>query len=241
LENRSATDVQKSKVLHDYAFNVALDTLHEKGFLLAAEDLDPINSSLPEAAFVLVKGAAKIFDYSTFENLAKHEKSLDKILSSQPTGNREQRRRTPGKKGSGGGVFGDLKVLVDAFFKDSIQVRIDNLQGVGFIGPISRGYLREDIQNLIFKYGSKPQGEWAMLAQVTRTPSYYDAASLQLESSLAESGGEDAGEVQTASNALNEVLDIMNSFQEFMGSAAYPDVSVSPIAVFRETLPLSES
>lgn len=237
LERRSTTDIQKNKILHDYAFNMALDSLEEKGYLLKADDLELDTSSIPESAFVLVKGSVKIFDYATFQNLAKHEKDLNKLFpSEQPTGSRDQRRRSGTKKNNS--LFGELKILVDAFFEDSIQITVTNAQGISFIGPVNREHLREDIRNLIFKFGSKPQGEWGMLAQITRTLSSQRAASLQLETSVVELEELPAEDIQTASSVLNEVLDAMNSFQEFMGSAAYPDVSVSPIAVYRETMPL---
>lgn len=233
VERKNATDIQASKVLHDYAFNLALSSLEEEGLLLVADDLDPYTSSIPEAAFVLVKGSAKIFDYSTFDNLATHEKDLDKLFSSeQPSGNREQRRQQ-GKKKSNSSALGELKTVVDAFFKDAIQITVTNNQGFSFIGPVTRQYLREEIHNLIFKYGSKPQGEWGMLAQVTRISSLPGEARQQLSVAINESENP-FEEMQTASSALNKVLDVMNSLQELMGSAAYPDVAVSPIAVYRE-------
>lgn len=131
VERRNTGDIQKNKVLHDYAFNVALTSLEEKGFLLVADQLDPSTTHTPEAAFILVKGSAKIFDYSTFQNLAEHEKDLNKIFpSKQQTGNRDQRRQQGSKSNASQGkrqsAFGELKVLVDAFFQDMIQVRITN-------------------------------------------------------------------------------------------------------------------
>lgn len=231
---KATADSHTSKVLHDYAFNLALEALEDENLLLEADNFNPSISSMPEAAFVLVRGSAKIFDYSTFENLAKHEKDLDKLFSlEQPASNREQRRQQ-GRRNDNKSVFGDLKILVDAFFRDAIQIRIVNDQEVSFIGPVTRGFLREEIQNLIFKYGSKPQGEWVMLAQVTRVSSSPGDAASRLETAMNSTGGVAYENMETASDALNTVLDVMNSLQEVMSSAAYPDISVSPIAVYRE-------
>lgn len=242
-EKKDATDIQKSKVLHDYAYNLAHGSLEEQGFLLQAEHLSPADSSAPDDAFILVRGNAKIFDYATFKNLAEHEKKLDKLFSSdEALGNRDQRRsQNKSNKKNGNrndGIFGEIKVLVDAFFADSIQVQITNAENAGFVGPLAREYLREDIRDLIFKYGSKPQGEWTMLAQIGRVPTLPGIAAQQLEEQIEESEEKSQEEIETASSALNQVLEIMNSLQEVMGSAAYPDFSISPIAIYREVHPL---
>lgn len=239
---KETENVQESKILHDYAYNLALNSLEEQGFLLRADELSLANTSATEDAFILVKGNAKIFDYGTFKNLADHERDLNKLFSSdEPSGNREQRRnQSKGNKKSrnqNDSIFGEIKVLVDAFFADSIQAQITNSQNVGFVGPLARDYLREDIGDLIFKYGSKPQGEWSMLAQIGRVPTLPGIAAQQLQEAIEETEETSPEEIETASNVLNEVLDVMNSFQEMMGSAAYPDFSVSPIAIYREIQP----
>lgn len=239
VEGRNGSENQRSKILHDHAFNVALGSLREQGYLLIADDLDPDIASVPEAAFVLVRGTAKIFDYSTFQNLAEHEKDLDKILSNKPPENRQQRRNA-GNRQNNKSMFGEIKVLVDAFFKDAIQVRVTNRRDVSFVGPFTRGHLREDIRDIIFKYGSKPQGEWTMLAEINRSPSQGESASQQLETATLALENVSGKDIRTASNVLNEVLDVMNSFQEVISSAAYPDVSVSPIALYREVHPIQE-
>jgi hypothetical protein len=175
--------------------------------------------------------------------LAKHEKDLYKLFSSDETsGNRDQRRsQNKGDKKNSSrndSMFGEIKVLVDAFFADSIQVQITNAENAGFVGPLTREYLREDISDLIFKYGSKPQGEWTMLAQISRVPTLPGIAARQLEEQIEESEETSQEEIETASSALNQVLEVMNSLQEVMGSAAYPDFSISPIAIYREVHPL---
>lgn len=242
-EKKEATDIHKSKVLHDYAYNLAHGSLEDQGFLLQADHLSPADSSTLDDAFILVRGEAKIFDYATFKNLAEHEKKLDKLFSSEETsGNRDQRRNhnKSNKKSShrSDSIFGDIKVLVDAFFADSIQVHITNTQDAGFVGPLTREYLREDIRDLIFKYGSKLQGEWTMLAQIGRVPTLPGIAAQQLEETIGESEEASQEEIETASSALNQVLEVMNALQGVVGSAAYPDFSISPIAIYREVQPL---
>lgn len=234
-EKRNINDTQSSKILHDHAFNLAHDSLNDQNYLIDVSHYDSSQEPIHDSAFVLIKGDAKIFDYSTFQNIAAHEKQLNRIFPSKPEGeSRQQRRKQPKNKNDN--VFGEIKVLVDAFFKDAIQVRVKNRYGISFVGPLSREHLREDIYNLIFKYGSKLQGQWVMLAAVTRVTSNPNLSS---EITSAAEKTEDSGnsDIQSGSDVLNEVLDEMNSLQEFISSAAYPDITVSPIALYREIQP----
>jgi hypothetical protein len=48
---KNTTDLKENKVLHDYAFKVALNSLRDQGFLVE-ENFD----SMPETGFMLVKG-----------------------------------------------------------------------------------------------------------------------------------------------------------------------------------------
>ena len=125
------------------------------------------------------------------------------------------------------------------FLDNVVQVALVNDQGVKFVGVLNRTQLREDLRSLIFKYGSKPQGTWAMLAQVTRIP--------QPGPSLKEPGQWDQlfdkssfDELSSVHTAFELMLSMVNSLQEFVGSVVYPDVAVSPIAVYREILPLEK-
>ncbi len=63
---KNATDLRQNKVLHDYAFNVALDSLRDQGFLL-----EDSFGSIPEMGFVLVEGLVRIFGYETIGNTRK--------------------------------------------------------------------------------------------------------------------------------------------------------------------------
>jgi hypothetical protein len=116
----------------------------------------------------------------------------------------------------------------------TMRVRITNTEDCGFIGPLAREHLREDIRNLICKHGSNPSGEWAMLAEITRIPL------------LGESPEEIVGETEAApegsvSNMFDQMLSSFNSLQEYLGSASYPDIAVSPVAVYREIHPNPET
>jgi len=138
---KNATDLRQNKVLHDYAFNVALESLREQGFLLE----NGLNS-MPDTGFVLLEGPVRIFDYETFSTIAENFDKLDEFFSSNLTkGELKKRRESPGHR-----RFVNSKVLIDTFFKDAIRVRLTDAEGQGLVGPLSREHLRDNMRNLIF-------------------------------------------------------------------------------------------
>jgi hypothetical protein len=77
------TEVQQSKVLHDYAFAVALEALDKNGLFF--EITDPDRSQLPQTntAFILVRGSASLLDYGLLKHLAENETMLNSLFTPQ--------------------------------------------------------------------------------------------------------------------------------------------------------------
>jgi hypothetical protein len=128
--------------------------------------------------------------------------------------------------------------LFDPVIGPVIQITLETENDVVFKGNLTREFLREDIRSLIFKYGAFPQGEWAMLAQVSNVPPRnqqdelredFDAALQQLK----------ARDVASVGDGIDIVLLMTNVAQEYIRSVQYPVVAVAPIAVFRETTPVN--
>lgn len=218
VEHSRGASLSESRVLHDYAFEVARDSLEEEGILLEQDDLDW--DDVPDSGFVLMRGSARISDYRTPEKIAANFDKVDKVFSSK-------------KKGPGmGKTMKEMTTVIDTFFKDAIRVKITNTRGCEFIGPLAREHLREDIRDLIYKYGSAPEGEWVMLADVSRVPSPEDSEEEAIMERLeeADSGG-------SVSSQIGRAMPMLNAFQELFGSVSYPEVAVSPVAVYREINP----
>ena len=214
-------------MLHDYAFNIALDLLRDQGFLRGNRVETILNNG-----FVLVEGPVRIFDDETISNIAENFDKLDEFFAPALSNKeREKRRKNPKHC-----RFKDPKTLIDTFFKDSIRVRLTASKGHRFIGPLSREHLRENMRNLIVKHGSKTEGEWAMLAEISRLPLRGESPAARLQELL---GDEQLGQGQqrNPSEMLNSMGDISDAFQELIGSASHLDVVVSPIAVYREVHP----
>ncbi len=171
-------------MLHDYAFNIALDLLRDQGFLLGNRVETILNNG-----FVLVEGPVRIFDDETISNIAENFDKLDEFFAPALSNKeREKRRKNPKHR-----RFKDPKTLIDTFFKDSIRVRLTASKGHSFIGPLSREHLRENMRNLIVKHGSKTEDEWAMLAEISRLPLRGESPAARLQELL---GDEQLGQGQ---------------------------------------------
>lgn len=234
ISGKKSEDIKQNKILHDYSYNMALESLKEHKLLLEGNDLYSQKSLPIEAAFVLIKGNAKIIDYQTVKHLAENEKRIEKMFKASSL-NRQQRRKQ-NTKNENKNNLGEMKDFVEIFIGDSIQVSIHNKNDINFMGILDRVHLREDIRSLIHKYGSKPQGEWTMLAQISRIPEQNTLLE-QVEgfSDLFKDFSTD--NINAVSDFFNIFIEFFNDLQEMMSSVTYPNISVTPIALYRELHP----
>lgn len=193
------------------------------------DDLD--RDDVPETGFVLVRGEALILGYESTRHISENVDELDDFFNSEESqAQRKKRRKEPNP-------FRDSSVLLKTFFENAIPVKIENERRCGFIGPLAREHLREHVRDLVYKHGSEPEGEWTMLAEIVRVPHLEDDPEQKLATLL--EGNQMIG--GSMSDHLDQVVQVLNAFQEYIGSASYPDIVVSPVAVYREINPSPES
>lgn len=236
VQGKYGTDIRQSKVLHDFAFNIALDSLREKDLLI--ENVDEFKREefpVPEAAFILTAGQAKLYDISILTRLWERKWHFGQ------GGKNRGLERKPHKKSSetDDTESSQARALFETFYGDAIIISQTNAQDVTFEGLLLRQHLREDIRSLIFKYGAKPQGTWSLLAQVGNIPEPSEA----LVNEENARGKEDIGEISLGNpenrlEAVMELIERSNEFQQQMGTVLFPKISISPIAVYRELSPL---
>lgn len=223
VEHSRGANFTESRVLHDYAFEAARQLLEEESLLLERDNLNW--DEIPESGFVLISGKMQILDYETLRRIAENFNRVDDFFNSGDSQTQRKKRHKENEQ------FQESSVLFEVFFRNAIRAEIVNEQGCSFIGPLDRAHLRENIEDLIYKYGSRPKGEWTMLAEVSRIPLPDEVSDKPLEDML-EQLNEAEGSV---SNQIDQVVTMFNGFQEFLGSVSYPDIAVSPVAVYRET------
>src|SRR5262249_19728291 len=217
------TEVQHSKVLHDYAFTVALEALDKNGLFFEITDTE--RSQLPQtnAAFVLVRRSASILDYGLLNHLAKNEAMLNAMFAPQqnalhqtasnlqPNRNSQRGRAVPNtatNQPSELGVIQRMWKLVEAVMGDSLQIRLKLSDELLLVGSLSRKFLREDTRDFIFKYGGSPQSGWSMLGQIAQVTEPADKLS-----AFTEFGAKlqtSPKSFTTTTDAINPIVELLN-------------------------------
>lgn len=233
------SEIQHSKVLHDYAYTLALEALekHRLCFEITTDE----RNQLPQtpAAFILVKGSATILDYGLIKQLAQNEafftslssQTPQKVLPNSPP-QRGRKVSTPNQLTQSQGVVNKLWSFAEAAMGDGVQIRMKRSEDLLFVGAIDREFLRETTRDFIFKYGGKPQTGWVMLAQIAQITTQTDKRSLLKDAQTNTQMQLDP--FASGTDAINIVLEQVNLFQELLASVSFPSIAVTPIAIYRE-------
>lgn len=229
-------EVQTAKVLHDYAFTVALDALNRDNLYLEVEnDWKRENFLLPDGTFILAQGKLSIIDYGLLQGLAENASTLDVLFSSRQSSTSQQGRGGHTQKAMSKNTrnLKDTWALVEAFMGDAIHIKLSCFDQILLVGPVLREYLRERTRDMIFKYGGEPREGWSLLAQINQVTEPFNklASIAQLTTNLASPS--DQGHL-TLTDILNPIIEVLNVVQEAVASVSYPAISVTPIALYRE-------
>lgn len=209
--------LQEEKSLHDFALTELLNSLPLKD--VTALKRDAFNSN-NNRTFIKVRGNFSLYDY---DDLARTIERIDIIDSLISSGNENS---------------GELMKFAD-FIKTAYEgltaIEINNSKDIKFLGAINTVFLRETMRNLMFKYGGSPKGKWEMICQITNIPRQ---SSGSIESSFSELGkGIDTDSINTAKSLnpfINEIVKEFSKINDMFSSVSYPDISVDPIAVYKE-------
>ncbi|MBD1222370.1 hypothetical protein GLV94_02535 [Virgibacillus halodenitrificans] len=236
----------ESHTLHDYLYNLAETSLEEKELLIKIpgdiEKEDLLNPSeesrkLTTTSFILVKGKSFINDFAYLSSILDN---LDEILKSIITGEQssnknfekssdKERNKIVKDRIKEYNLPNDLKkaiqTFLDNFYKDRLVIKSvpffdkPNFRFVGTLNPIN---LRENIENIIFKYGTAPQEDWYMFAQVASIPH-------STENKVDVSYNQNQIE-----KALQQVFEALRDFEKAGFSISFPEIAVTPIAIYRQ-------
>ena len=256
------SNVQSSKVLHDYAFNLVLKSLRERNLLLEGSALEEEEVVTPSSAFVLAQGHASLRDFSLLQDLPLFEEAIQSSQSfnqsgslqdngqPQPSRPKRRAREAAARKASNGrdqnppqpqapepSQFRKFAQLAKTLVGDSLHFTLVVSDDMVFVGPLLRQFLREQIQHIIFKYGGSAQEEWWMLAQVTHLPE--SGSKMADLSQMMRSWRVDMTNMSTIADAFGAILDVVSTLQEAVASVSYPAVAVTPIAIYREMTSLA--
>lgn len=179
----SSNQNDETKILHDYMYNYIEKELNENKKLLHIHNTSQQNNTLPknmnENSFVLLKCKIKINDYnqilSTLENMNDLNVALQ-VLSLQTN---------PLQNGVWETVETELKVksqllnedfvksaklIIKQFYKNKLIITCfpyEKNNFLSFNGPLKREYLRDDIEDILFKYGRSPSVTWHVFGKIS--------------------------------------------------------------------------
>lgn len=231
-------------VLHDHMFNhVEMRLRKSKHFTdintkysVESWDRKKVSEELPSTAFIKAKGRVRLNDFAHMSNLMKDFHSIGKIIASfsalsdtegktkkQKAQVRRQAQENlglPDKK-----LCDNLSEIIERFYGDGVVMKLWAIQGVSdcvFVSHLDKQYLRDSVDVLNFKFGTKPEDDWTILAQIARIPRI---------------GTEETDYMSTSSDSLNEGIEGMfDASAELydITSTKYPFILVTPLAIFRE-------
>jgi len=91
------------------------------------------------------------------------------------------------------------------------------------VGNLNPELLRDNIDSITYKYGTSPSTPWTMFGQVAAIPADAGWQPMSLVGGAAIEG------------AFHNLFDQMRQIEVMAQSVVYPEVSVTPIALYRES------
>ncbi|MBW7632592.1 hypothetical protein ABES28_08340 [Bacillus licheniformis] len=212
----NAKGLQEEKILHDFALTELLKILPCKD----ASKLDRSQLGRNDRVFVKVKGKLSIYDYRDLKDTLEKVGAVAKLINSE-----EQSKSD----------LNDFAEFIGSVYSDLMTIEIRNQKEINFIGAVNSDFLRETMRNMVYKYGSKPIGDWEMICQITRLPKNRAG---NLEDMFRDFGKdintENLGKEKSLERFLNEILKEFSKINDMFASVSYPNIAVEPIAVYQE-------
>lgn len=224
---------RETRSLHDYIFKKTETQLFALQKIYNIDDncTDCIREVLKVNDFVSCNGEVTIKDmnllYDLFQNYHDiYSYIIDGDLMNSELTEEEKKKKKKQllKETSESQIQGFLKYC-NIFVKDriSIELKVYN-QGeiIRLEGSLDRNFLRENINGIIYKYGSKPTNNWKMFAQIAAIPKV-------------EEHSDDANQ---SGSSVNEIMDhffqIYQTMEPYGMKITYPKIAVTPIAIYKD-------
>lgn len=236
----------ESHTLHDYLYNLAEKSLIEKNLLINIPDdfsfenlMNPTidKSILNSTSFILVKGKTIINDFTyMIRILDNFDDILKAVLIGEQSSNKDFERKSQHERNkivqqrmNEYNLPKDIKNALLTFLKNFYKERIviKNIPFVEspdfrFVGSLNPIYLRESIENIIYKYGTAPKEEWFMFAQIASIPNNENN---DLDITL------NQNEIE---RGLQSVFDALRAIEKIGLSITFPEIAVTPLAIYRQ-------
>lgn len=235
----------ETKTLHDHLYNHVEDRLMAEGSVVevndekfSADDVakGAVHESLAPTSFVLVKGRVVLqnYDYladvlqrfnelAAFVAQAGAEKEIAQLPKTQRKRALKERQR---EMQMPEWIVEGFENVFQTFYKNRLSLLVYPLAGIPeftFVAHMMGDYVRDGIQTALFRYGRTPASPWTVFGQIASIPK--DAEKPFSPPSV---GGTDI------EKSLQDLFMSMRDMEALAMSVVYPQISLIPIAAYRE-------
>lgn len=237
-------ELSETKSLHDYIYNKVESLLLNENQLVRIPNQEirtyssRLRDSIGNTSFILAKGKVTINDFSRLRKLLENYEELSKFIAKCVISSKKENLTQAQAKLAYDDLVHDftksldkemrkgLNHLIDMFYHDRIVIKIipyREYPDFRFVGNIDKTYLRDDIESIVYKYGSAPVSDWTIFGQIASVPpenrsdQIFNMTGNQIE------------------NAFNQMFDAYRKIENMAQSVTYPEISITPIAIYRES------
>lgn len=233
----------ETKSPHDYIYNKVENLLLNETKLLRIPNEENCNFSLKlresigNTSFILTKGKVNINDFNKLSNFLTKYTALttciirSKVKTQMGTSPQSAKNMSIAneikkyEKALDKDTRNDIITFIDMFYRDRVIIKIipfSEYPDFRFVGNIDQTYLRDNLESIIYKYGTAPVSDWTMLCQIASIPpEKRSTGAFKTTGSPIE-------------NAFQSVFDSYRVLENVAQSANYPEIAVTPIAIYRE-------
>ena len=231
----------ETRTLHDSIYNLVEEALVKAGVLFSIPgdiSLDDVRAGrlqerLGDTDFVLLDGHAVVNDFTAMAQYLSRFNEVARFVARSASGDQatpqvqraKQRQSAEAAPQLPKELVNGLSLMLEVFYKDRIIIKLRPLLDdpmASLVGILRPEFLREPIDVLTYKYGPAPTQQWRMLAQVAAIPE-------EGETPLATP--RTGGEIEAA---MMVVFESMKELQTKVQQVTYPEIAVTPIAVYRQ-------
>lgn len=235
----------ETKALHDDIYGRIEKHLTENDLLIRVPgtiQVDDVKTrdfeqTISETSFLLLKGYVEINDYEYMRKLfEKFNELMTLMLKVQVTQDsayknlsRNEQKKELAELTQHKSLDENLQklliLMIDTFFRGKVIVRMTPFReypSFRAVGGLKPQYLRDDIDSIIHKYGTAPEAPWRMFVQVAAIPS-------QTPGFI-----EEAASGNTLESTFRAMFAGMRTIESLAVTVTYPEISITPIAIYRE-------
>ena len=173
------------KILHDYVYNYLESKLIEENKIIRIENSNEtaLPKNITTDSYVLLKGKIKLEDYNHILNIIENFNNLTIALGIVTSGlsfsdldnqwNEYEAEMRKDLKLFNDAYIESLSLLINQFYNNRLLVKCMPFKKnlfMNFVGLLNKDFLKEDIGDILFKYGSSPSMDWWVFGKISDIP-----------------------------------------------------------------------